>query len=81
VPGDYALVAGEPALQYRNAVMFMTEDGLIAGFNGGFCRNLTENEMIFPKALNAVPMFRKRDGINQYVVATETGARPARTRA
>jgi hypothetical protein len=77
VPGDYALVAGEPALQYRNAVMFMTEDGLIAGFNGGFCRNLTENEMIFPKALNAVPMFRKRDGINQYVVATETGGSPS----
>jgi hypothetical protein len=77
VPGDYALVAGEPALQYRNAVMFMTEDGLIAGFNGGFCRNLTENEMIFPKALTASPMFRKRDGINQYVVTTKTGGSPS----
>lgn len=76
VPGDYALVAGEPALQYRNAVMFMTEDGLIAGFNGGFCRNLTENEMIFPGAVSAVPMFRKREGINQYVAVTETGGTP-----
>lgn len=77
VPGDYALVAGEPALQYRNAVMFMTEDGLIAGFNGGFCRNLTENEYIFPGAVSAAPMFRKREGINQYVVAAKTGGSPS----
>jgi len=76
-PGDFALIAGEPALQYRNAVMFMTEDGLIAGFNGGFCRNLTENEYVFPDAVDAVPMFRKNEGMNQYVVATRTGGTPS----
>jgi len=76
VEGDLALVAGEPAMQYRNAVMFMTEDGLIAGFNGGFCRNLTANEQIFPEAEVAVPLVRMHEGIHQYVAVTNTGGTP-----
>lgn len=75
-PGDFALIAGEPALQYRHACMFMTGDGLIAGFNGGFCRNITANETVFPDAVSAAPMFRKQDGINQYVASLRSNGTP-----
>lgn len=79
VPGDFALVAGEPALQYRKAVLFMTGDGLIAGFNSGFCRNITANETLFPGGTSIVPMFRKQDGMNQYVGVMSSGGTPTST--
>lgn len=74
--GDLALVAGEPALQHRDAVMFMTPQGLIVGFNNGFCRNLTANETLFPPARRVAPMLRQQDGMHHYVAVADSGGGP-----
>ena len=67
----------DPQSPIRNAVMFMTKTGLCAGFDGGIIYNLTQAEVIFPDAVSAAPMFRRQDGVNSYVVVTDSGGTPA----
>jgi len=76
VPADLLGAAGQQAQQHQNATLFMTEQGLIAGFDGGVCVNMTKNDMLFPTAQSVAPMFRKQDGINQYVAVMDSGGSP-----
>lgn len=76
VTGDVLRAAGDMAAQHRNATLFMTEQGLIAGFDRGACVNLTKNETLFPGATSVVPLFRMQDGINQYVAVMDSGGTP-----
>ena len=65
--------------QTRPAVLFMTTDGICAGFDSGTCYNLTATHMAFPQAVRAAAMYRDTDGIGQYVAVTETGGTPTST--
>lgn len=61
------------------AVMFMTTRGICGGRNTGICYNLTEDSVVFPDAQQAAALYRFQDGVNQYVVVTDTGGSPAST--
>jgi hypothetical protein len=72
VPAD--LIKKESAS--KNAVLFLTEAGLCAGFDGGECYNLTQTRVIFPESERVAALFRRQDGMNQYVGVSNTGGTP-----
>ncbi len=61
----------------KNAVIFLTSHGLMAGFDSGYTFNLTQTRVWFPDAMSAAPMFRQQDGINQYVAVANSGGTPS----
>ena len=67
--------------QAKNAVMFLTKSGVVAGFDGGVLYNLTQAEVILPDATSAATMFRRADGINQFVAVMNSGGTPSSTAA
>lgn len=70
------LVGGEQSSS-KNAVLFMTESGLFAGMDGGMCYNLTQNRVLFPSATSAAALFRRQDGVNQYVGVLDSQGSPS----
>lgn len=72
VPAD--LVGGDN--QSKNAALFLTKSGLCAGFDSGVCYNLTQSKNLFPDSNKAAAMFRRQDGMNQYVGVTDSGGAP-----
>jgi hypothetical protein len=59
----------------RNAVLFVTPFGLFAGLDSGTVRSLTSAKFIFPDASSYASLFRRQDGVNQYIgVADSAGA-------
>jgi len=70
-------ISQDPQSPIRNAVLFLTKTGLCAGFDGGIIYNLTQAEVLFPDAIAAAPMFRRQDGVNSYVVTTNSGGTPS----
>lgn len=77
VPAEFISAAGDMAQQSRNASLFLTEHGLIAGFDGGVCTNITQARHIFPSGQHVAPLFRKQDGANTYVGVIDSGGTPA----
>lgn len=63
--------------QTKNAVMFLTKSGVVAGFDSGVSYNLTQSEVILPDMKSAAVMFRRMDGINQFVAVTDSGGTPS----
>ena len=63
----------------KNANVFMTEWGAVAAFDNGVCINLTQNAVLFPQATEVAAMFRRQDGINQYVAVQNSGGTPTST--
>jgi len=61
----------------KNAVLFMTTSGLVAGFDGGNAFNLTQNQVLFPNAQSVAALFRRADGANSYVAVTDSGGTPS----
>ncbi len=59
------------------ALLFMTEAGICAAFDGGTSYNLTQTEVIFPRAVTAAGLFRQDSGSNAYVVATDSEGGPS----
>lgn len=59
-----------------NAAVLMTADGVCAGFDGGTCYNLTQTEVIFPRAVSAAALFRQDSGANSYLVVTDSAGGP-----
>lgn len=66
----------DPQSPIKNAIMFMTHSGLVAGFDGGVIYNLTQADVLFPAAQAAATMFRRQDGINQFVAVLDSGGDP-----
>jgi hypothetical protein len=60
----------------KNAVMFMTTSGLVVGLDGGELMNLTQDDYLFPSATNAAALFRRQDGVNQYIGVLDSGGTP-----
>lgn len=87
VPGSMVYVPDErivkpdppqqPSTESKNAVLFLTKSGLCAGFDRGLCYNLTQNQMLFPTAASAAAVFRRQDGVNQYISVMDSGGTPS----
>lgn len=60
----------------KNAIVFLTNSGMVAGFDSGEMYNLTQADVLFPDGVSAAAMFRQQDGLNQYVAAIESGGTP-----
>jgi hypothetical protein len=60
-----------------SAAVFMTSGGIIAGFDGGSCYNLTIDAMVFPGGLSAAALFRQDSGANHYVAAIDSFGGPS----
>jgi hypothetical protein len=60
----------------KNAIMFLTKSGVVAGFDSGITYNMTQSEVLFPDAKSAAVMFRRQDGLNQYIAVTDSGGTP-----
>lgn len=60
----------------KNAVMFMTTTGLCVGFDSGNVYNLTQADVLFPDAVSVAPMFRRQDGVNQYIGVLDSAGTP-----
>lgn len=63
----------------KNAVVFMTTSGLNAGFDDGVCYNLTQNDVLLPDMVSMPAMFRRQDGVNQYVGVANSAGTPSST--
>ena len=60
-----------------DAVVFLTDQGIMAGFDNGQIFNLTYTRMNFPPAQQAAALYREQDGVNQYLAVTDTGGSPS----
>jgi hypothetical protein len=60
----------------RDAVMFMTTSGLVAGFDAGVTSDLTESKVEFPTSQHVAPLLRRQDGITSYVGVTDSRGSP-----
>lgn len=67
--------------QAKNAVMFLTKSGVVAGFDSGVSYNITQSEVVLPEAQSASAMFRRQDGINSFVAVLNSGGTPTSTAA
>lgn len=81
VPAELIRPQIENSAQYqaKNAVMFLTKAGVVAGFDSGISYNLTQAEVILPEAFRAAAMFRRQDGMNNYVAVADSGGTPTST--
>lgn len=69
-------VPDEATAPSKNAVVFLTTSGLVAGLDGGELMNLTQDEYLFPNADSAAALFRRQDGVNQYIGVVDSGGTP-----
>lgn len=70
------LQAGQAPLPTGEAIVFICDGGLHAGFDGGTCFNLTEGRVELPKAQSAALLFRQEYGGNVIVAVTDSGGTP-----
>ena len=63
----------------REALMFLTDTGVFMALDGGTCYNVTDSKVHFPEAVTSGALFRRQYGVNQYVVATNSGGTPVST--
>jgi hypothetical protein len=65
------------------ACVFMSSTGIMAGFDGGECYNLTQgygeewNRVVFPAAQSAAALYRQDLGDNTYVAVLDSAGDPA----
>ena len=58
------------------SVLFMTAEGYCGGMDGGTAYNYTEDRVIFPRATSGGAIFRRQDGVNQYLVTLNSAGTP-----
>ena len=63
------------------SIAFMTTTGFCAGQDGGQVYNLTETKFFFPRAHSAASLYRRMDGVNQFVTTLQSGGDPANNAA
>ena len=68
---------GRQQTESKNALLFMSTSGLCVGLDSGMVYNLTQNQVLFPDAMSVAAMFRRQDGINQYVGVADSGGSPS----
>jgi hypothetical protein len=63
------------------SLMFMTTKGVCVASSGGHTVNMTEGKYIFPDSMGASAMYRRQDGVNQYIATLQNGGSPTQTAA
>lgn len=59
------------------AVVCLTNDGVLAGFDSGQTFNLTNTRVAFPEGISAAGLYRSDSGANHYVAAVDSAGEPA----
>jgi hypothetical protein len=80
LPGSGSLVpldkvhpnARQGPMPTGEAVVLMTDAGILACFDGGTAFNLTQGRVAFPKGVSAAALFREDQGANAYVAAVDS---------
>lgn len=65
----------------KSSIMFMTTTGVCIAFDSGQATNMTETRYVFPDAVSAAALYRRQDGVNQYIARLENGGSPLQTAA
>jgi hypothetical protein len=73
VPAD-ALALQQPTAGH--AVMFMSRSDVCIGLAGGVCYTVTQGKFLLPEASSGAAMYRKQDGLNQYVGVLDSAGGP-----
>lgn len=83
IPGSMVYIPGElgnpPQVptgadtQVEVAIMFMSTTGACVAADGGKVINMTESKIVFPGAQSGASMYRRMDGVNQFVSALQSG--------
>ena len=86
IPGSMVYIPGELAnpqqvgLQtdtpLQVSIAFLTSSGFCVGKDGGEAYNLTEDKFFFPQTTRASALYRRQDGVNQYITVNDTGGAP-----
>ena len=63
------------------SIMFMTAKGVCIAFDGGRTINITEPKYIVPDSVSAAALYRRQDGVNQYIATLQNGGSPKQTAA
>jgi len=63
--------------QEGTAWVFMTGEGICAGFDGGQVYNLTRGRVLFPAAVRAAALYRADQGANAYVAVADSAGGPS----
>ena len=58
------------------SIMFMTTRGVCIAKDGGEAYNLTESKIFFPVAQRSAAMYRRQDGVNQYITVNDSEGQP-----
>lgn len=59
------------------AIVFYTNAGIMAAFNGGEIYNMTQNRFILPGGVSAAGLFRQDQGANTFVVTVDSAGAPS----
>jgi hypothetical protein len=63
------------------SIMFTTTKGVCIGLDSGRTLNITEPKYIFPASVSAAALYRRQDGVNQYIATLQSGGSPRQTAA
>lgn len=85
VPGSLARVqadrvhpqARQSPMPDGQAVMFMTTQGICAGFDGGELYNITKGRVALPEAARVAALYREDSGGTTYVAAADSAGGPS----
>ncbi len=79
VPAELAnppQIPDESDTEVKISILFLTARGYCGGQDSGTCYNYTENKFVFPGGATAVSMFRRQDGLNQYLAVLDSEGDP-----
>jgi hypothetical protein len=63
------------------SIMFMTTKGVCIASASGRTINMTEPKYIFPDSMSAAALYRRQDGVNQYITTLQSGGSPTQSAA
>lgn len=59
------------------AIAFLTKEGYCGAQDGGLVYNYSETKFVFPDAVSATAMFRRQQGLNQFVAILNSEGEPS----
>ena len=86
IPGSMVYVPAElanpPQVDQRSdtpvkvSIAFMTKEGFCGGQDSGVCYNFTETKFVFPDSVSAASLFRRQQGLNQFLTVLNSDGQP-----
>jgi hypothetical protein len=68
--------ARQQDMPVSTAIMMMSDDGVLAGFDGGTVFNLTQTRVLLPSGVSAAGLFREDQGVMSYLAAVDSAGAP-----